>query len=293
MSHQVPTRKITVTEIAEKKRRGERIVMLTAYDYPTGRALDEAGVDMILVGDSLGMVVGGLDSTLPVTMDMMIYHTRMVARGRRRSLLVGDMPYMSYHVNQSKAVENAARFVQDGGAEAVKIEGGRKRISTIRAILAAEIPVMGHIGLTPQSINVMGGYKVQGRTKGPAQKLIDDALHLEDTGVFSIVLEGVPAELAAEITSRLAIPTIGIGAGRGCDGQVLVIHDLLGFTDKPMAKFVRVYRNYFVDIQKAVAEFRADVENGSFPADQESYHMAPGQELGGDPLRIASSGGRG
>lgn len=277
MSHQVPTKKITIHEIAEKKRRGEKIVMLTAYDYPTGQALDAAGVDLLLVGDSLGMVVGGLDSTLPVTMDMMIYHTRMVARGRERALLVGDMPYMSYHLSRTKTVANAARFIQEGGAEAVKIEGGRKRIKTIRAILAAEIPVMGHVGLTPQSLNMMGGYRVQGKTSKVAQELLDDALALEDAGVFAIVLEGVPAEVAEVITNRLEIPTIGIGAGRGCDGQVLVIHDLLGLTGKPHAKFVRIYRNFFDDMQKAAQEFRADVLNGAFPSDQESYHMAAGQ----------------
>ncbi len=278
MSHTFQISKVTVQDLARKKSRGEKIVMLTAYDYPTARALDESGVDILLVGDSLGMVVAGFDSTLPVTMDMMIYHTKMVARGRKRALVVGDMPYMSYHVSRSRTLNNAARFIQEGGAEAVKIEGGSKRIRTIRALLQAEIPVMGHIGLTPQSLNVMGGYRVQGKTPEAAERLIGDALRLQDAGVFSIVLEGVPSEVAAAITERLQIPTIGIGAGPSCDGQVLVIHDLLGFVDKPAPRFVRKYRDLFEDVKRAAQEFRADIESGSFPAEAESYHRTPAAE---------------
>jgi len=288
MSHHIHSPRITVRDIGQKKRRGEKIIMLTAYDYPTARALDEAGVDILLVGDSLGMVVAGLESTLPVTMDMMIHHTQMAARGRTHALLVGDMPYMSYHLARTHTVANASRFIREGGADAVKIEGGRKRCGIIRALLEAEIPVMGHVGLTPQSLNVMGGYRVQGRTADAADTLRDDALALQDAGVFSIVLEGVPAEVAAAITEKLEIPTIGIGAGPGCDGQVLVIHDLLGFTDRPPARFVRKYRDQFEDVKKAVREFRADVETGSFPADSECYRMAPGEFYGPPPLQKAS-----
>ncbi len=277
MSHHFQTARITISDIGLKKRRGEKIIMLTAYDYPTARALDEAGVDILLVGDSLGMVVGGLESTLPVTMDMMVYHTSMVARGRKKALLVGDMPYMSYHVSRARTLHNASRFIREGGADAIKIEGGRKRIRTIRALLSAEIPVMGHIGLTPQSLNMMGGYRVQGKTSDAAHVLLDDALYIQDAGVFSMVLEGLPAEVAAMITERLDVPTIGIGAGRGCDGQVLVIHDVLGFIDKPSARFVRKYRNFFEDIKESARDFRADVESGSYPSDSECYHMAPGQ----------------
>ncbi|MEW6366047.1 MAG: 3-methyl-2-oxobutanoate hydroxymethyltransferase [Acidobacteriota bacterium] len=282
MSHAVVNSKITINTILQKKRRGEKIVMVTAYDYPTSRALDEGGVDILLVGDSMGMVVGGLDSTLPVTMDAMVYHTAMVSRGRKNALVVGDMPYMSYHVSRARTIENASRFIREGGAEAVKIEGGRKRANTIRDILRAEIPVIGHVGLTPQSLHLMGGYRVQGRTAEVAQGIIDDAQFLQDAGIFSIVLEGVPTEVAARITEKLEIPTIGIGAGRGCDGQVLVIHDMLGFTDKTTAKFVRRYRDYFADVQAVAREFRRDIETGAFPADSESYHMAPGESLGAE-----------
>src|SRR5512139_2612110 len=227
----VMERKVTVPELMKRKG-GDPIVALTAYDYPFGRIADEAGVDLILVGDSLGMVVQGMDSTLPVTMDEMVYHCRMVARARRRALLVADLPFLSYQVSVSDAVANAGRLIKDGGAEAVKLEGGVVMADTIRAIAGVDIPVMGHIGLTPQSVHRMGGHKVQGKKRGHApgerERLLEDAAAVEEAGAFALVLEGIPLDLAAEITERVSIPTIGIGAGARCDGQVLVLHDLLG-----------------------------------------------------------------
>lgn len=247
--------------------------MITAYDYPSAVVCDESGVDIILVGDSLGMVVLGYENTLKVSMDEMIHHTKAVARGTKRALLIGDMPYLSYHVSIEEAVKNAGRFVQEAGAEGVKIEGGKKRLGTIRAILNAEIPVMGHIGLTPQSIHAMGGYKVQGRILQKAEALINDAKILEEEGVFSIVLEGIAEELAKIITAELSIPTIGIGAGGKCDGQVLVFHDLLSYTNKPLPKFVRTYAHLHDQIAEAIRQYILDIHEGRFPSENESYAL--------------------
>jgi 3-methyl-2-oxobutanoate hydroxymethyltransferase len=266
---------VTVPEILKMKRRGEKIAVLTAYDHPTARILDAAGADVLLVGDSLGMVVLGYDSTLPVTMEEMLHHTRAVVRGATRSLVVGDMPYLSYQVSVRDAVRNAGRFVQEAGARAVKVEGGRSRTRVIRAILDAEIPVMGHVGLTPQSVHRFGGYRVQGKNAATGQAILDDALAVEEAGAFSIVLEGIPSELAERITERLTIPTIGIGAGPACDGQVLVIHDLLGLSPEPVPSFVRRYADIGASIREACARFVADVRAGTFPSEKESYHLKP------------------
>ena len=266
---------ITVPDIVRMKERGEKIVMLTAYDAPTARLLDSAGVDILLVGDSVGYVVLGYENTLPVTMDEMVHHARAVVRGTSRCLVVADMPYLSYHVGIREAVRNAGRFVQEAGARAVKVEGGRKRVDVIRALRDAEIPVMGHVGLTPQSVHDFGGFKVQGRSGASARAVLEDALAVEEAGAFSVVLEGIPAELAALITERLGIPTIGIGAGRSCDGQVLVIHDLLGITPDPVPSFVRRYADLGAVIREACVRFSADVRGGSFPAETESYHLKP------------------
>jgi len=266
---------ITVPDIVRMKERGEKIVMLTAYDAPTARLLDSAGVDILLVGDSVGNVVLGYENTLPVTMDEMVHHARAVVRGTSRCLVVADMPYLSYHLGIQEAVRNAGRFLQEAGARAVKVEGGRKRVEVIRALRDAEIPVMGHVGLTPQSVHDFGGFKVQGRSGASARAVLEDALAVEEAGAFSVVLEGIPAELAALITERLGIPTIGIGAGRSCDGQVLVIHDLLGITPDPVPSFVRRYADLGAVIREACVRFGADVRGGSFPAETESYHLKP------------------
>lgn len=265
--------KVTVPEIISRKKDHKKISMITAYDFPSAVASDEAGVDMILVGDSLGMVVLGYENTLKVTMDEMIHHTRAVARGTERALLIGDMPYLSYHISVEEAVRNAGRFVQEGGAEGIKLEGGRKRLRMIRAILDAEIPVMGHIGLTPQSIHAMGGYKVQGRIFEKAERLIQEAKILEEEGVFSVVLEGMSDELAKIVTEEVRIPTIGIGAGKHCDGQVLVFHDLLGYTNKPLPKFVRQYTDMHKEIREAIRQFISDIHEGRFPSETESYAL--------------------
>jgi len=268
-------KKVTVRTLRAKKRRGEPITMLTAYDYPSAVAVDRAGVDVILVGDSLGMVVLGYENTLPVTMDDMIHHCKAVARGARYPLLVGDMPFMSYQVSVEEAVRNAGRFLQEGGMDAVKLEGGRERIETIRAIVSAGIPVMGHIGLTPQSVNQLGGFRAQGKTAAAAKRLIDDALALQDAGVFSIVLESVPARLAALISEKLDVPTIGIGAGVGCDGQVLVFHDLLGLFDRFTPRFVKQYAQLHEVIDSALREYIDDVVNRRFPAAEHTVEMKP------------------
>lgn len=265
--------KVTTATIQEKKNKRERITCLTAYDYATARLVDDAGIDMVLVGDSLAMVVLGYENTLPVTVDEMIHHTRAVKRAVKRALVIGDMPYASYHVSERQAVANAARFLKEAGAEAVKIEGGAKRVPLIERLLEAEIPVMGHIGLTPQSVHTMGGYKVQGKTVRAIEDLMRDAVALERAGVFSIVLEGIPREVAAMITDEVGVPTIGIGAGPDCDGQVLVLHDILNLTFSEPAKFVRQYGDAAALISKAVLDFKADVESGSYPAEQESYHL--------------------
>lgn len=264
--------KITVPNILERKLRGEKITCLTAYDYPTARLVDEAGIDVLLVGDSLAQVVLGYDSTVPVTSDEMLHHLRAVRRGVRRALLVADLPYGSYHLGERDALLTSLRFIKMGGAEAIKIEGGRKRARLVRRMVNAEIPVMGHIGLTPQSVNRLGGYAVQGRTSESANELFADAQALEDAGVFALVLEAVPRELAAMITRRLRIPTIGIGAGPDCDGQVLVFHDLAGLSFQPRAKFVRPYANLRQTLHEAISRFKEDIVEGRYPSDGESYH---------------------
>jgi 3-methyl-2-oxobutanoate hydroxymethyltransferase len=268
-----PAAKVTTHSILEKKRLHEAITCLTAYDYASARLVDEAGIDLVLVGDSLAMVMLGYESTLPVTMQEMLHHTAAVRRGVKRALVIADMPYASYHVSKKDALRNATRFVKEAGAEAVKIEGGVKRAELIERLIDAEVPVMGHIGLTPQSVNVMGGYKVQGKTLAAVEQLMKDAVALDRAGVFSIVLEGIPREVAAMITAEVAVPTIGIGAGPECDGQVLVFHDIMGLTFAPPAKFVRRYADLGATIAQAVAAFKADVETKQYPADAESYHL--------------------
>ncbi len=247
--------------------------MLTAYDYSMAKIVDEAGIDAILVGDSVGMVVQGHDSTLPVTIDDMVYHCRCVSRGVQHALLVGDMPFLSYHVSAEEAVRNAGRLVQEGGAGAVKLEGGKDMAAVVRAIVHAQIPVMGHIGLTPQSVNVFGGFKVQGKEEARARALIDDALALEEAGVFAIVLEAVPEELARLISEKLSIPTIGIGAGRYCDGQILVVNDILGMYSDFTPKFVRRYANLKDSITEAVSTYAGDVRAQQFPAKENTFAM--------------------
>jgi 3-methyl-2-oxobutanoate hydroxymethyltransferase len=271
--------KITVPSILERKSRvssqnssHSKITCLTAYDYPTARLLDEAGVDVLLVGDSLGMVVLGYESTLPVTLEEMLHHTRAVRRGTRRALLVADMPYGSYHDDPAQAVRNAMRFVKEAGAEAIKVEGGERRMEMIARLVDAEIPVMGHIGLTPQSVNAFGGFRVQGKTAEAGEQILSDARAVEAAGAFSVVLESIPRELAARITAELRIPTIGIGAGPDCDGQILVIHDLVGLSFSHKPKFARRYADVGEIISHAAAEYCRDVQKGSFPSDEESYH---------------------
>jgi 3-methyl-2-oxobutanoate hydroxymethyltransferase len=265
--------KVTTATLLEKKFHRQPITCLTAYDYATARLVDEAGIDLILVGDSLAQVMLGYDNTLPVTMEEMLHHTRAVRRGTTRALLVGDMPYASYHLGQDEALRNAARFLKEAGAEAVKIEGGEKRAGLVRRLIDAEIPVMGHIGLTPQSVHAMGGYKVQGKTLAAVEQLMRDATALDRAGVFALVLEGIPREVAAMITEEVHAPTIGIGAGPDCDGQVLVIHDLIGLNFGPAAKFVRRYADAAALIRGAVEAYRNDVVTGAYPGDAESYHL--------------------
>jgi 3-methyl-2-oxobutanoate hydroxymethyltransferase len=272
-------KKVTVPAIRAMKSKS-RIGMLTAYDYPTARVADAAGADILLVGDSLGMVILGYTDTLSVTVDDMLHHTRAVVRGAKCSLIIADMPYLSYHVSIEESVRNAGRFIQ-AGAHAVKVEGAKEsRIRTIEAILDAEIPVMGHIGLTPQSVNALGGFKLQGKNADDARRLLDEAVALERAGCFAIVLECVPSELAAMITEQITIPTIGIGAGPSCDGQVLVFHDVLGMYDGHTPKFVRQYAHIAQDMQSALAAYLADVRSGAFPDEvKESFHMASEEEL--------------
>jgi 3-methyl-2-oxobutanoate hydroxymethyltransferase len=264
--------KVTVPAILEWKLRGEKFACLTAYDYSAARLVDEAGMEVVLVGDSLAQTVLGYDSTVPVTVDEMLHHARAVRRGVRRALLVVDLPFGSYHVSDEQALANAIRLLKEGGAEAVKLEGGRTRAGLVRKLVEAQIPVMGHIGLTPQSIHAFGGYRVQGRTLDSATELLADAEALEEAGAFAVVLEGIPRELAAIVTRRLRIPTIGIGAGPDCDGQVLVFHDLVGLSFLPAAKFVRSYANVREVIHQALIGFRSDVAAGNYPGDRESYH---------------------
>ncbi|HEY2987429.1 MAG TPA: 3-methyl-2-oxobutanoate hydroxymethyltransferase [Candidatus Binatia bacterium] len=264
--------KITVPEIVKMKPAGRKITVLTAYDYSFARVLDDAGIDILLVGDSVGSVIQGQASTLPVTLEEMIYHTRIVARGRTRALLVADMPFLSYQVKVEEAKRNAGRFLSEGGAEAVKLEGGVTMLKTIEAIVQMGIPVMGHVGLTPQSIHRFGGYKVQGKKKAARDGIMQDALAVEEGGAFSVVLEGIPMDLAEEITRRLTIPTIGIGAGAHCDGQVLVVHDMLGLFDVYTPKFVKRYADLKGIMADAVKRYIAEVREGSFPDDEHSFH---------------------
>lgn len=270
---QTPRKKITTSTFRLKKQRGELITMLTAYDYPTALAIDQAGIDSILVGDSLGMVVLGYQTTLPVTMGDMLHHCQAVSRGALYALLIGDMPFLTYQTEPTEAVRNAGRFLQEAGMDAVKLEGGRERLDAIRAIISAGIPVQGHLGLTPQSVHQFGGFKPQGRDAQAARRLLEDAILLQDAGCFSLVLESVPARLAVYISKQLQIPTIGIGAGAGCDGQVLVTHDLLGLFDRFTPRFVKKYANLHRVLSEAFSAYKADVEAGSFPGAEHSIDM--------------------
>lgn len=263
--------KVTIQDFLKKKQGGQKITMLTAYDYPFAQIVDEAGIDAILVGDSLAMVVQGLENTLSVTMDEMIYHTKMVSRAVKKAMVVADMPYLSYQISIEDAVKNAGRFIKEAGAQAVKIEGGREVAEKVEAMTKAEIPVMAHIGLTPQAVHRMGGYKVQGRTEEAAKTLLEDAKILQEAGAFSLLLEAIPADLAAQITGDLAIPTIGIGAGPFCDGQVLVIHDVFGLFERFVPKFVKRYANLKEEALKAAKQYKEEVEKGIFPGKEHSF----------------------
>lgn len=284
--------KVTVPEILSRKFSSlgsslppkQKITCLTAYDYPTARLLDDSGVDILLVGDSVGMVALGYDSTLPVTLDEMIHHTRAVRRGTRRSLLVADMPYGSFHVSLDESVRNAVRLVKEGGAEAVKVEGGERRIELIARLIESEIPVMGHVGLTPQSVNALGGFQVQGKSSDAARQVERDARAVEAAGAFAVVLECMPRDLAARITEKLRIPTIGIGAGPDCDGQVLVFHDLVGLTLGHKPKFARQYVDLASEISHAASQYCNDVRAGRFPSDAESFH-SPAELRENAPVR--------
>ena len=266
-------KKITPLTFREKKIAGQPISVLTAYDVATALAVDQAGLDAVLVGDSLGMVVLGYETTLPVTMEEMLHHCRAVARGSKRALRIGDMPFLSYQVSVEEAVRNAGRFLQEGGMEAVKLEGGRERLTAIAAIVGAGIPVMGHLGLTPQSVHQLGGFRAQAKTADSARRLMEDARALQGAGCFSIVLESVPARLAEFVSRRLAIPTIGIGAGAGCDGQVLVTHDLLGLFERFTPRFVKRYASLYAEMVKAFEAYRADVEEHAFPSAEHSLDL--------------------
>jgi 3-methyl-2-oxobutanoate hydroxymethyltransferase len=277
-----PARPVTVPEIRSARASGRRIVMLTAYDFPTARLLDAAGIDVLLVGDSLGNNVLGYNSTLPVTMEEMLHHTKAVVRGTRRALVVGDMPYLSYHTGRRDAVRNAGRFLKEAGAAGVKIEGGRRRAALVRALVEAEIPVMGHVGLTPQSVHLMGGYRVQGKRLDEARALVEDAQALEEAGIFALVLEGMPESVGRMITEATSVPTIGIGAGRHCDGQVLVFHDFVGLGTGPAPRFVRRYADLAGAITDATRRFIEDVRSGDYPSEAETYSApAPAPAQGG------------
>lgn len=266
--------RVTIHSILTKKEKKEKIVAITAYDYPVAKIVDHSGVDIILVGDSLGMVVLGYENTLPVSMDEMIHHTKAVVRARKKALVVGDMPFLSYHLSVEQGISNAFRFIKEGGADAIKIEGvSPKKLELIEALREAEIPVMGHIGLTPQSLLNLGGFKVQGKDCKKAEKLIEEALILEKAGVFSIILECIPKELSRIITEKIKIPTIGIGAGPYCDGQILVFHDLVGYSNGYLPKFVKKFADLHDIISKAVEEYIIEVKEGRFPDDEHSYHM--------------------
>lgn len=274
----MPGKKVTVHDLKKKKEAGTPITMLTAYDYTSAQLVDAAGIDMILVGDSLGMVMMGLDSTVPVTMDEMIHHARAVSRGAASAFLVGDLPFMSYQTSTREALHNAGRFLKEARMDAVKLEGGVEQAPTVRAIVSAGIPVVGHIGLTPQSLSQLGGYRVQGRQANDAVRLLEDAFALEQAGCCAIVLEAVPAVVAAAISERLTVPTIGIGAGAGCDGQVLVYHDLLGLFDQLNPRFVKQYANLRVIIARALAAYRDEVVAREFPAEEHIYKMTAAEE---------------
>lgn len=265
--------KVTVNTIKEKKLKQEKLTMITAYDYPSARLVEDSGIDMILVGDSLGMTVLGYDTTLPVTMDEIVYHTKAVTRGVDQTFVVGDMPFMSYHRSLHETLGNAGRLLQEGGAQAVKLEGGKERATTVKALSDAGIPVLGHIGLTPQSVHSLGGYKVQGRDEEQAEKLLQDAKALEEAGAFALVLECIPAELAKKISQALSIPTIGIGAGVDCDGQVLVWHDLLGITAGKKPRFVKQYAELHANILEALKTYKGEVEGGQFPQKEHTFGM--------------------
>jgi 3-methyl-2-oxobutanoate hydroxymethyltransferase len=265
--------KITTSTLRDKKQRKEKITMLTSYDYSLASMVDAAGIDMILVGDSLGNVILGYDNTLAVTMDDMVHHTKAVVRGSKNAMVIADMPFLSYHISIEESVRNAGRLIQEGGAQAVKLEGGVERVDTIKAILDAQIPVMGHIGLTPQSVNQFGGFKIQGKDLESAKKIIEDAKALERVGVFSIVLEGVPTKLAQRITEDLSVPTIGIGAGQYCDGQVLVINDMLGMFAGHIPKFVKKFANLQPLIIEALQQYKEEVEAGTFPAQEHGFSI--------------------
>ena len=267
-------RRVSITDLKAMKKRGERFAMITAYDYPSARLVEDAGVPIILVGDSLAMVVLGYDSTIPVTMDEMLHHVKAVVRGTARAHVVADMPFMSYQTGPEDALRNAGRMLKEGGAQSVKLEGGLRVAETVRRLVSSGIPAMGHLGLTPQSVNQFGGYKVQGKTPAAAVKLINDALALQEAGAYAVVLETVPAQLAQTITDKLSIPTIGIGAGPDCDGQILVLHDMIGLGGDHTPKFARRYVNVAESISRAVGEYARDVRNGSFPADSESFHLS-------------------
>ena len=267
------TRRVTVRDVRAMKARGEKIGMLTAYDYTSSRLVDGAGVPIILVGDSLGMVVLGHDSTVPVTMDDMVHHVKAVSRGARHALIVGDLPFMSYHVDAVQALSNAARLIQEGGAHAVKLEGGEGVAETVRRIVECGIPVMGHVGLTPQSVNAFGGYRVRGRGREEAASILKDAAALERAGAFAVVLELLPDSLAAAVTRRLSIPTIGIGAGPHCDGQVQVLHDMLGLYEEFVPKHTRRYANLAETVSAALGRYMSDIKDGAFPGDAESFHL--------------------
>jgi len=263
--------KITIQDFLRKKTEGRKISMITAYDFPFAQIVDEAGIDGILVGDSLGMVVQGLENTLPVTMDEMIYHTKLVTRGVKNAIVIGDMPFMSYQTGVGDAVRNAGRFLKEAGASAIKLEGGAEVADQIRAMSRSDIPVMAHIGLTPQSIHRMGGYKVQGKTEEAASRLIEEARIAEDAGAFSLLLEAIPMGLAKKITKELSIPTIGIGAGPYCDGQVLVLHDVIGMFERFVPKFVKRYANLKESALRAVRDYKEEVEKGVFPSEDTSF----------------------
>jgi 3-methyl-2-oxobutanoate hydroxymethyltransferase len=270
--------KLPLTDLADMKRRRERIVMVTAYDYPSGSLADAAGVDVVLVGDSAAMTVLGYESTVPATMDEMVMLTRAAVRGAKRPLVVADMPFGSFQISDEEAIRSAVRFVKEAGADAVKVEGASLTVSRVLALVGAGIPVMGHIGLTPQSATMLGGFRAQGRTSARARQLLEDARTLEQAGCFSLVLEAVPARVAARITEELTIPTIGIGSGRDCDGQVLVYHDLLGLYQGKKPRFVKRYAELAIEIREAVERYAADVRSGAFPGDEHTYSI-PEEEL--------------